>query len=52
VQGDLRNFDVKPIDFEWSGKVCSMQYPHFMNHVGMKEHDNFVARLYGGRLVS
>ncbi|RIB05470.1 hypothetical protein C2G38_2219556 [Gigaspora rosea] len=48
VHGDLRegnilirqfennDFDVKLIDFEWSGKVGSAHYSHFMNHVDIK----------------
>ncbi|KAF0467817.1 Protein kinase-like domain containing protein [Gigaspora margarita] len=48
VHGDLRegnilirrfennDFDVKLIDFEWSGEVGSARYSHFMNHVHIK----------------
>ncbi|KAF0392168.1 Protein kinase-like domain containing protein [Gigaspora margarita] len=48
VHGDLRegnilirqfennDFDVKLIDFEWSGEVGSACYSHFMNHVNIK----------------
>lgn len=67
VHGDLRDgnilvgrdngnpcgFDVKLIDFEWSGPVNTARYSHFMNHIAInwpegaedgklvtKEHDN------------
>ncbi|RHZ70234.1 hypothetical protein Glove_274g2 [Diversispora epigaea] len=48
VHGDLRegniliyqsknnNFDVKLIDFEWSGKVGFARYSHFMNHIDIQ----------------
>jgi hypothetical protein len=50
VHGDLRegnilvyrnkknecDFDVKFIDFEWSGAVGTARYPHFMNHIDIK----------------
>jgi len=50
VHGDLREgnilvcrdkekecgFDVKFIDFEWSGVVDTARYPHFMNHINIK----------------
>src|SRR6185503_14882467 len=49
VHGDLRegnilvrqlsgygNFDIKLIDFEWSGKVGSACYSHFMNRVDIE----------------
>lgn len=50
VHGDLRegnilvcqnknnscDFDVKLIDFEWSGKVGTARYSHFMNHVSIR----------------
>ncbi|CAG8532687.1 15671_t:CDS:2 [Racocetra fulgida] len=35
-QFENNDFDVKLIDFEWSGKVGSAHYSHFMNHVGIK----------------
>ncbi|RHZ77748.1 hypothetical protein Glove_173g76 [Diversispora epigaea] len=48
VHGDLRegnllirklednDFDVKLIDFEWSGKVGIARYSNFMNHIGIQ----------------
>ncbi|CAG8729625.1 29882_t:CDS:1, partial [Racocetra persica] len=35
-QLENNEFDVKLIDFEWSGKVDSARYSHFMNHVSIK----------------
>jgi len=36
---DHEKFDIKLIDFEWSGKVGSAHYPHFMNHASIEWSD-------------